>query len=468
MNDLLLSAGKNPLIKKILTEVGVPTPVALKRQSGALSEIPLKDQRLAFVTASGKTSEAVLTALAEAGANIYCEHGVAKEIEAHLVAFGRQIRRLATLEEKETLDALVFDGSAIQDIASLESVYEFFHEHLRRLATNGRVVIIATTPANGDLTYVRALEGFMRSLAKEIGARGATANLIIRADAADDALLGPLAFFLSRAACYVTGQVLPLAANAQKPKEILRAQSLKGKVALVTGAARGIGAEIAQALALEGAHVVCLDRSQEGEALAATARKIDSHIFYQDLSEASAAEKISAYFTTKFKGCDIVVHNAGITLDKTLKNMPVESWRRVMDINLRAPMAITRRMVADKSFNAFARVVCLSSIAGVAGNFGQTNYAASKAALRGFVAAMAPELAKNGATINAVAPGFIETKMTASIPFFTREVGRRLNNLGQGGQPQDVAQVVAFLTQPAAYAVNGQTLRICGGSLLGA
>jgi len=125
-------------------------------------------------------------------------------------------------------------------------------------------------------------------------------------------------------------------------------------------------------------------------------------------------------------------------------------------------------MLADAALKKNCRVICLSSIAGIAGNFGQTNYAASKAGVRGFVAAMAPEFAKTGSTINAVAPGFIETRMTAAMPLFTREVGRRLNNLGQGGMPADVAQVVSFLAQPAAAAVSGQTLRVCGGSLIGA
>lgn len=468
MNDLLLSAAKNPLLKNILSSAGVPTPVSLKRQEGALSATPLKDQRLAFFSLDQKAPEALFAALSEKGANVLSYLPVSKELQSKLVAFGRHIARLDNLGEADKLDALVFDGSKIQSVTDLEPLYRFFHAHLARVVANGRIVVIGSESVAGDSTFARALEGFTRSIAKETGARGITANLILHSGHAEDILVGPLTFFLSKASCYVTGQILALSKDAVKPKSIPQAQSLAGKVALVTGAARGIGAKIAAALAAEGAHVVCLDRAQEAEALAETARRLDAHIFHQDLSEKNAAEKIAAYFKTKFQGCDIVVHNAGITLDKTLKKMPVESWQRVMDINLRAPMEITHRMLQDNALKNEAHIVCLSSIAGIAGNFGQTNYSASKAALRGFVAAMANEMAKINGTINAVAPGFIETRMTESIPFVTREVGRRLNNLGQGGRPEDVAQVVSFLAQPASFAVSGQTLRICGGSLLGA
>lgn len=467
MNDLLLSAAKNPFLKNILSSAGLPTPVSLKRQEGALSAIPLKDQRLAFFSLDPKTPEALLAALSEKGANVLSDLSVSKELQSKIVACGRRIARLDSLGDTDKLDALVFDGSKIQSVTDLESLYHFFHANLARVAANGRIVIVGRALAL-DTTYACALEGFTRSIAKETGARGITANLLLHSEHAEDFLIEPLTFFLSKASCYVTGQILTLNNDAVKPKSIPQTQSLAGKVALVTGAARGIGAKIAAALAAEGAHVVCLDRAQEAEALAATARKLDGHIFHQDLSEKNAAEKIAIYFKTKFQGCDIVVHNAGITLDKTIKKMPVESWQRVMDINLRAPMEITQRMLKENALKSEAHIVCLSSIAGIAGNFGQTNYSASKAALRGFVAAMAGPMAEIHGTINAVAPGFIETRMTESIPLLTREVGRRLNSLGQGGRPEDVAQVVSFLAQPASFAVSGQTIRICGGSLLGA
>ncbi len=461
MQDLLLAAGKNPFLRRLLSDMGVPAPVAVERQVGAIGTHPLADRKI--IVASDDAAF-MLTQLADGGADVYCTASVEPKLTAHAVAAGRSILSVTKLDESTDVSGLIFDARGISS-ENTGNIYRFFHRYISRLQKNGRVLVVSR---GNDAIVTYALEGFMRSLAKEIGSRAATANMICAETPGTEALTGPVRFFMSRASCYVTGQVLKISGGDQITEAYPVAQSLKGKVALVTGAAHGIGAEIAGVLAAEGAYIVCLDRPQESEALAQTARKVDGHIFYQDLAENRAAEKISAYFAGKFKGLDIVVHNAGITLDKTLKKMPAESWQRVMDINLSAPIQITRRLLDDKTLNPRARVVCLSSIAGIAGNFGQTNYAASKAALRGFVAAMADEFSKNDSTINAVAPGFIETRMTEAMPFFTREVGRRLNNLGQGGRPEDVAQVISFLVQPAAFAVNGQTLRVCGGSLIGA
>ena len=118
--------------------------------------------------------------------------------------------------------------------------------------------------------------------------------------------------------------------------------------------------------------------------------------------------------------------------------------------------------------NEHGRIVCVSSLSGIAGNRGQTNYAASKSGVIGMVQALAPELAQRNATINAAAPGFIETAMTAKMPFGVREAGRRMNSLNQGGQPVDVAETIAWMASPASAAVNGQVVRVCGQSLLGA
>jgi 3-oxoacyl-[acyl-carrier protein] reductase len=157
------------------------------------------------------------------------------------------------------------------------------------------------------------------------------------------------------------------------------------------------------------------------------------------------------------------VHNAGITRDKTLGRMTEDQWESVIAVNLTAPERLTEALLD----NGTTRVVCVSSVSGIAGNRGQTNYAASKAGLIGMVRALAPRLAGR-ATINAVAPGFIETRMTEAMPVFTREAGRRMNSLTQGGQPVDVAETVAWLGSPASGAVTGNVVRVCGQSLLGA
>ena len=137
--------------------------------------------------------------------------------------------------------------------------------------------------------------------------------------------------------------------------------------------------------------------------------------------------------------------------------------------DLQAQLDITQALLdADGVLKPDARIVCVSSQSGIAGNRGQTNYAASKAGVIGMVRAWAPQFAERGATINAVAPGFIVTEMTAKMPFGTREVGSRINSLQQGGLPVDVAETIAWLAQPGSAGVNGQTVRVCGQSMLGA
>jgi 3-oxoacyl-[acyl-carrier protein] reductase len=146
--------------------------------------------------------------------------------------------------------------------------------------------------------------------------------------------------------------------------------------------------------------------------------------------------------------------------------MKPEVWDQVLDINLGAVVRTTAAI--EPLLRDNGRIVCLSSIAGIAGNMGQTNYAASKGGIIAFVRAKSAELASRGVTVNAVAPGFIETRMTAAIPVAIREVARRLSALGQGGQPEDVAQTITFLASPGAHGVTGRTLRVCGGAFIGA
>jgi len=168
------------------------------------------------------------------------------------------------------------------------------------------------------------------------------------------------------------------------------------------------------------------------------------------------------------EGLDIVVHNAGITRDKTLAKMSDAFWNSVIDVNLKAPQVLTQALLDADKLHDNGRVVLIASISGIAGNMGQTNYAVSKAGVIGLAQAWAPALAKKGISINAVAPGFIETQMTAAIPLGIREAGRRMNSMSQGGLPQDVAEAVAWFAQPGSGAVTAQVLRVCGQSLLGA
>jgi 3-oxoacyl-[acyl-carrier protein] reductase len=148
--------------------------------------------------------------------------------------------------------------------------------------------------------------------------------------------------------------------------------------------------------------------------------------------------------------------------------MTQEQWSKVVAINLTAPQRITEELLARDAIRRNGRIIGVSSISGIAGNAGQTNYSTSKAGVIGFVQAYAPALAKRGVTINAVAPGFIETQMTAAMPLAIREAGRRMNSLSQGGLPVDVAETVAWLAAPGSAGVSANVVRVCGQSLIGA
>ena len=233
---------------------------------------------------------------------------------------------------------------------------------------------------------------------------------------------------------------------------------------LVTGASRGIGAAIASVLARDGAHVVGLDVPALEEDLKAVT---EDHIAI-DITDENAPKTIAGTLKKRHKGVDIVVHNAGVTKDKTIVGMDEERWNVLVDINLSSEERINDALLERSLLRENGRVICVSSISGIAGNAGQTNYGTSKAGVIGMVDSMAPVFAEAKATINAVAPGFIETQMTAAMPLGTREAGRRMNSVAQGGQPVDVAETIAWMASPASGGVNGNVVRVCGQSLIGA
>ena len=374
----------------------------------------------------------------------------------------------------DSFGGLVFDATGITTPEGLKALHEFFTPVLRNLGACGRVVLIGTTPDQAgtvdERIAQRALEGFTRSLGKELQ-RGATIGLVyLAADAKAGAtgLESTLRFLLSAKSAYVDGQVFYVDAQDSVPPADWD-KPLDGKVALVTGAARGIGAEIAKVFARDGAKVVAIDVEQAAEALTETAAAIGGTALTLDVTAADAVEKIGAHLAEHHGGkADILVNNAGITRDKLLANMDDARWDSVVAVNLLAPQRLAQGLVANGTIGAGGRIVGLSSMAGIAGNRGQTNYAATKAGMIGMTQALAPVFGEQDITINAVAPGFIETKMTEAIPLATREVGRRLNSLFQGGKPVDVAEAIAYFASPASNAVTGNTIRVCGQAMLGA
>lgn len=374
----------------------------------------------------------------------------------------------------DSFGGLVFDATGIADPAGLRALYEFFTPVLRNLGPSGRVVVVGTTPDETssveEQISQRALEGFTRSLGKELR-RGATASLVYLSANAKPAATGlesTLRFILSGKSAYVDGQVFSVgAADSTPPADWDK--PLAGKVAIVTGAARGIGATIAEVFARDGAAVVAIDVEQAAEALAETAERVGGTALALDVTATDAVDRITAHLREHHGGrADILVNNAGITRDKLLANMDDARWDAVVAVNLLAPQRLTQGLVGNGSIGDGGRIIGLSSMAGIAGNRGQTNYATTKAGMIGITQALAPSLTERGITINAVAPGFIETAMTAAIPLATREVGRRLNSLYQGGKPVDVAEAIAYFASPASNAVTGNVIRVCGQALLGA
>ncbi|MGW2297321.1 3-oxoacyl-ACP reductase [Streptomyces violaceorubidus] len=362
--------------------------------------------------------------------------------------------------------AVVLDATGVRDVDALAEVHARLHPVLRSVAASGRVVVLGAPldPADHHQAAAQqALEGFTRSLGKEIG-RGRTVNLVRLTDAAPAE--STLRFLLSAASAYVSGQVIEVAGAREGADPDDWTLPLAGHTALVTGAARGIGAAVAQTLAGQGAQVVVLDVPQAEDAARRAAERLGGTALALDVTAADAGERIAAALPG---GLDILIHNAGITRDRRLVNMPAERWSSVLDVNLASVLRTTDALLAAGAVNRGGRIVATASIAGLAGNAGQTNYGASKAGIVGLVRSLAPRaLAGHGVTVNAVAPGFIETRMTAAVPLFIREAGRRMNSLAQGGLPVDVAETTAWLAHPASGAVNGQVVRVCGQSLLGA
>jgi 3-oxoacyl-[acyl-carrier protein] reductase len=370
----------------------------------------------------------------------------------------------------ERFKALVFDATGIQDSEQLSELHRFFHPAIRTMSSNGRIVVLGTPPEDTssprEQTAQRALEGFTRSLGKEARA-GGTVQLVYVSPGAENQAESTLRFLLSPKSAYVSGQVVRVG-KANKPPELDWERPLEGKVALVTGASRGIGASIASVLARDGAHVVGLDIPALGDDLRTVTSELGGSALEVDVTDPDAAQVIADHLKSEHGGVDVVVHNAGVTRDKTIAGMDEGRWNQVLDINLTSQERIDDALLQNDVLNKGARIVSVSSMSGIAGNNGQTNYATSKAGVIGMVDSMAPVVAKAGATINAVAPGFIETQMTQAMPVPVREAGRRMSSLSQGGLPVDVAEAIAWFASPASGGLNGNTVRVCGQNLLGA
>jgi 3-oxoacyl-[acyl-carrier protein] reductase len=440
MSDLYTQVVNSPPGRMIAGRVGLPQPAKLERHEPGAPVV----------------SGAVLSGGAPRGR-------LGKRLEQVLGEAGAAKPETSSSPVK----ALVFDATGITDSTELVELQRFFHPNVKRVERSGRVVVLGTPPAGLPVraaTAQRALEGFTRSLAKEIG-RGIAVQLVYVAEGAEGEVDSTLRFLLSPRSAYVSGQVVEVGKAVTTTPAVDWNRPLDGKVALVTGASRGIGEAIATTLHRDGAELVLLDVPALSADLTAVAERLGAETIELDITDPDAPLHIAAAIPD---GIDVLVHNAGVTRDRTIAKMPEDRWSSLMEINLSSEERINDELLERKLLRANGRIVCVSSMSGVAGNSGQTNYATSKAGVIGMVEALAPDLAKRKATINAVAPGFIETQMTAKMPIAIREAGRRMNSMSQGGLPVDVAETIAWFASPASTGVTGNTVRVCGQSLLGA
>jgi len=476
MADLLRQLNEETPTRRVAQWAGVPVPPLLDRETIAPPrKEPLKDQMVALHTSRDSGLASTLVDIAgNAGATI---HISGKDVV--LSPTGPHAHHLAQAPtftaEGPSVDiryqVLLIDGDSLRTYDSLEALRAFIQPRTRYMKQSGRVVIVARPPEEAESAETRSvrrgLEGLNRSLAKELGKQGVSSNLVYVAANAFDYLEWPLRFLMSNRSSYVTAQTL----RVTHPDLVIDRPdqcgpgAMAGRRYVVTGAARGIGRATAEVLAADGADVLCVDRAESSADLDSLIRKIGGKSLTLDITSPAAPETLLK--EAGKSGYDSIIHNAGITRDKMMRNMGQDKWNMVMDVNLAAIERMNRVLVPE-ALRDGGRLVFLSSISGIAGNPGQTNYALTKAGVIGFVDYYAEALKDRGITANAIAPGFIETPMTAKIPVAIREVARRLNAFNQGGLPEDIAYAIHALCAPGASGLNGQVLRVCGGALVGA
>eukprot|EP00602_Paraphysomonas_sp_CaronLab_P002799 CAMPEP_0185026410 /NCGR_PEP_ID=MMETSP1103-20130426/10552_1 /TAXON_ID=36769 /ORGANISM="Paraphysomonas bandaiensis, Strain Caron Lab Isolate" /LENGTH=432 /DNA_ID=CAMNT_0027559979 /DNA_START=177 /DNA_END=1475 /DNA_ORIENTATION=- len=421
-----------------------------------------------------------------------------KESINHLDSIVTEAGGVLAGNEASKYDAVVCDARGLTRAAQLNLLYSRLNPLLPKLSKSGRLVLLGGDGGfSSNVAEASAVGsgvgGFTKAMALELGSKGIAANAIrvpssmpLTCSATG---CGVVQFLLSKRSAFITGQVLQL--NSAMAEEDTPVEnpittprihdshpspasyfSVQGSRVIVTGAARGIGECTARLFAAEGANVLLVDHPSMSTTLEALASELGMDCLSMDVTVDDAPDVLYEGIKRTFEGSqiDVMVHNAGITRDKTFLKMTYDQFKQVVDVNLNAIVRIDD-MLLSRSKGALtdgARMVYLSSIAGIAGGFGQSNYSCTKAAIMGYVSSLSKEVAIRGIGVNAVAPGFIETEMTKVVPFAVRNIGRRMNALSQGGYPVDIAEAILFLSCQASRGISGSTIRVCGMNRIGA
>lgn len=460
MHDYYSELVQSNLGKTIAKNLGLPTPVALERFDDT-KPIPMGEVIAGFFGEDNAVKNSILQTLSDLHAHTSTDPDTIAYAQGYEGTLTDSLKKIK--DEHSRFKVAIFDATNLSTLADLQQLYEFFHPIVRKISPSGRIIVIARPDCCTNTPQYAATQnavlGFVKSLAKEIK-RGVSANVIYLKKGLESQLDSTLRFFISPKSAYISGQPIYLTHDVETTPTT---QSLAGKKIAVTGAGRGIGHAICKVLAQQGVQVVAIDLPIALPQLQELAQLHNAIALSLDITDPDAAATLQQSVGV----LDGIVHNAGITQDKTLANMSSWQWESVMAVNLMAVDAINTHLLTHQGLSDDGRIVCVSSISAIAGNAGQTNYATSKAGIIGLVKA-STKMLKSTQTINAVAPGFIETQMTAKMPFALREAGRRMNSMSQGGEPVDVAHTVAWLLSPASGALCGNVVRVCGQSILGA
>jgi 3-oxoacyl-[acyl-carrier protein] reductase len=468
--DRMTEFATNATVRKLVSKLQLPLTLPTAVRRGAEQDIarPLLGRTVAL-TVNTKPAPAIVRALAQLGASfVLVGDAAAVNGAADITRSAGRPTETSTAPLlgsalPKPVDALIADvgvlGGPKTLLAQLQPALAQLRSHCRVVLLNR--VPRKTTPAQA--ADVEAVFGFAKSLARELGKKAITVNVVDAYEgASDDSLAFTLGFLVSDRARYVTSQRFEL----HERRAAAATLSLSGEHALVTGGARGIGAAIAQTLARQGARVTLVDLANARDGAAEVCARITrdggkAHFVPADITKRDETEAMLRAATQAFGPVQVLVNNAGITRDKTFAKMSEDKWNQVIAVNYDAAVALSDAVLAGGP----ARVVFLSSVVGLAGNFGQTNYTLSKAAIVGYVHALAAE--RPELQVTAVAPGMIDTALTREIPFLNREVAKQMIALLQAGEPEDVAEVAAFLASPGAAGLSGSTVRVDGGMFVG-